>query len=208
MNVDFEFLYWGPLVIKFKVEEYITKELLERGEKIKSDDGRLRLAGHIDRENFYTQEDIDWFVKHTNKYFNKYVEHLETVWKPNPPEEFKIEYLKLNSLWVNYMKKNEYNPPHIHLGDISFVLYLDVPEEIKKEAFEFKSLGNGKPGAIEFLYGNEDRYGDYICSHTMFPKTNELYIFPANLHHTVMPFRTNVERISVSGNMLTNRKGL
>ena len=29
MNVDFEFLYWGPLVIKFKVEEYITKELLE-----------------------------------------------------------------------------------------------------------------------------------------------------------------------------------
>ena len=207
MNTDFEFLYWGPLVVKFEIEDYITKELLKRSEKIKSNDGRRQLAGHIDRENFYTQQDIDWFVEHTSKYFNQYVEHKETVWKKDPPKEFKIEYLKLNSLWVNYMKKNEYNPPHIHSGDISFVLYLDVPEQIKKEASEFISLGEGKPGAIEFIYGTEDRHGDYICSHTRFPKTNELYIFPANLHHTVMPFRSDVTRISVSGNFFAKRIG-
>ena len=68
------------------------------------------------------------------------------------------------------------------------------------------SEGEGKPGAIQFLYGTQDRHGDYICSHTRFPKTNELYIFPANLHHTVMPFRSDVERISVSGNFLCERK--
>lgn len=207
MNNEFEFLYWGPLVVKFEIEDYIAKELLKRSEKIKLNDGRRQLAGHIDRENFYTQQDIDWFVEHTSKYFNQYIEHKETVWKPNPPKEFKTEYLKLNSLWVNYMKKNEYNPPHIHTGDISFVLYLDVPEQIKKEASEFVSLGEGKPGAIEFIYGTEDRHGDYICSHTRFPKTNELYIFPANLHHTVMPFRSDVERVSVSGNFFAKRKG-
>lgn len=207
MNTEFEFLYWGPLVVKFEVEDYITKELLKRGDRVKSNDGRLELAGHIDRENFYTQQDIDWFVEHTGKYFNRYIEYKETVWKKNVIEEFKIEYMKLNSLWVNYMKKNEYNPPHIHSGDISFVLYLNVPEQIKKEASEFVSHGEGKPGAIEFIYGTEDRYDDYICSHIRFPKTNELYIFPANLHHTVMPFRSDVERVSVSGNFKCKRKG-
>jgi len=206
MDTEMTFLYWGPLVARFEVEDYITKELLKRSDKIKSNDGRRQLAGHIDRENFYTQQDIDWFVEQTSKYFNAYVEHKQTQWNIDPPKEVLIEYLKLNSLWVNYMKKNEYNPPHIHSGDISFVLYLDVPEQIEKEASEFVSLGKGKPGAIEFLYGTEDRYGDYIVSHTRHPKTNELYIFPANLHHTVMPFRSDVERVSVSGNFFAKRK--
>ena len=198
-----EFLYWGPFVLKFEVDDYITKELLRRSDEIKTNDNRQKLAGHIDRENFYTQKDIDWFVEHTSKYFNNYIQTKETVWTTNSQ---KIEHMKLNSLWVNYMKKNEFNPPHTHSGDISFVLYLNVPEQIKKEALEFVSDGEGKPGAIQFIYGTQDRYGDYICSHTRFPKTNELYIFPANLHHTVMPFRSDVERVSVSGNFLCKRK--
>ena len=197
-----EFLYWGPFVAKFEVEDYITKELLKRSEKIKLNDNRQRLAGHIDRENFYTQEDIDWFVEHTSKYFNNYIQTKENVWTISSQ---KIEHMILDSLWVNYMKKNEYNPPHFHSGDISFVLYLNVPKQIKKEALEFVSEGEGKPGAIQFIYGTQDRYGDYICSHTKFPKTNELYIFPANLHHTVMPFRSDVERVSVSGNFFCKR---
>ena len=197
-----EFLYWGPFVVKFEVEDYITKHLLKRGDEIKLNDHRQKLAGHIDRENFYTQEDIDWFVKHTNKYFDNYIKHKENVWTIRSQ---KIEHMQLKSLWVNYMKKNEYNPPHFHSGDISFVLYLNVPEQIKKEALEFVSEGEGKPGAIQFIYGTQDRCGDYVCSHTRFPKTNELYIFPANLYHTVMPFKSDVERVSVSGNFLCKR---
>jgi len=203
-SINNEFLYWGPFVAKFEVEDHITKELLKRSNKIKLNDNRQNLAGHIDRENFYTQQDIDWFVEHTSKYFLNYIQTKENVWTINSQ---KIEHMKLNSLWINYMRKNEFNPPHTHSGDISFVLYLKVPEEIKKEAIEFVSEGEGKPGAIQFIYGTQDRYSDYICSHTRFPKTNELYIFPANLHHTVMPFRSDVERVSVSGNFLCKRKG-
>ena len=78
-----EFLYWGPFVVKFEVEDYITKQLLKRGNEIKLNDYRQKLAGHINRENFYTQEDIDWFVKHTSKYFNNYIQSKETVWTKN-----------------------------------------------------------------------------------------------------------------------------
>ena len=88
-----EFLYWGPFVVKFEVEDYITKHLLKRGDEIKLNDHRQKLAGHIDRENFYTQEDIDWFVKHTNKYFDNYIKHKENVWTIRSQ---KIELLKNN----------------------------------------------------------------------------------------------------------------
>lgn len=38
--------------------------------------------------------------------------------------------LELNGLWVNLMKKVEYNPPHLHDGDISWVIYSSIPSEI------------------------------------------------------------------------------
>ena len=35
-----------------------------------------------------------------------------------------------------------------------------------------------------------------------FPKSGDMYIFPAGLRHWVFPFKSKVERISVSGNLL------
>jgi hypothetical protein len=34
------------------------------------------------------------------------------------------------------------------------------------------------------------------------PEENDIYIFPADLRHWVFPFKSKVERISVSGNIL------
>ena len=135
-------------------------------------------------------------------HFNSYIKHKETEWKKQTP---KVHSLELDTLWINYMKKNEYNPPHFHKGYLSFVLYLQVPEIIKEDAKKFKSASEG-PGAIEFIYGQEDRLGDFICSHIKFPKAGEMYIFPSNLYHTVHPFRSDVERISISGNLIAKFK--
>jgi hypothetical protein len=35
----------------------------------------------------------------------------------------------------------------------------------------------------------------------MKPKTGDFFVFPAKLHHTVAPFKSDVTRISVSGNL-------
>ena len=61
-------------------------------------------------------------------------------WKSDPYER-KPEYM-LTALWVNYMKKHEFNPPHDHSDQLSFVIFLKVPEEITKEQEEYK----GKSG--------------------------------------------------------------
>jgi len=202
MNTSFEYFYWGPCVCKFKIDESIVKNLLEKGEKLKTD-ARPYLAGHIDKELYYDNDSVNWFAKKTENYFNTYFKFKNEAWQPN--QRFPIQSLKLNSLWINYMKKNEYNPPHTHSNDLSFILYLQIPKKLKEESDNFISSTYG-PGHIQFIYGNEDRYGDFLTTQIKFPEKGDLYIFPSNLYHTVFPFRCEGERISVSGNFTVNRK--
>ena len=108
----------------------------------------------------------------------------------------------LHSLWINYMKANEFNPPHFHNMDLSFVLYAQVPDEIIKENKNFKGTMSG-PGGICWVYGEGGR--QYIRVVQLMPKTGNLFIFPASLMHWVFPFKSNVERISLSGNILLDQ---
>ena len=104
----------------------------------------------------------------------------------------------LNALWVNYMKKNEYNPPHDHSDWLSFVIFLKVPEEITKEQEEFVGNSAG-PGSLSFLYGDGNRQS--ITYQSVKPKDRDIFIFPAWIKHYVAPFYSDVTRISVSGNI-------
>ena len=58
---------------------------------------------------------------------------------------------KCDSLWVNYQKQHDFNPLHNHRGNLSFVSYLNVPEELKTEKERYNMIGNGPiPGSIMF----------------------------------------------------------
>ena len=107
------------------------------------------------------------------------------------------EYI-LSALWINYQKKNEFNPPHDHDGKLSFVIYLGIPEELKKENKEYKGRSCG-PGGIQFLYGEGPR--DAVTYMSYFPAERDMFIFPAWLKHWVSPFHSDCTRISVSGNI-------
>ena len=110
--------------------------------------------------------------------------------------------LELTAAWVNYMTKFESNPMHTHDDDLSFVLFIQVPEDLKKEYD--KNIGNAKPGALNFIYSLESRK-ELMNQHSFFPAVRELFIFPACLNHDVNSFQSEGERISVSGNVkITN----
>ena len=104
----------------------------------------------------------------------------------------------LTALWVNYMKKHEFNPPHDHSDQLSFVIFLKVPEEITKEQEEYKGKSGG-PGSLSFLYGEGNRQS--ITYQSIRPKEGDMFIFPAWMKHYVAPFYSDVTRISVSGNV-------
>ena len=103
----------------------------------------------------------------------------------------------LSSLWINHQKPNEFNPPHDHDGALSFVIYLDIPEALKKEHAEYKGKSCG-PGGIQFIYGNGPR--DAITYMSFMPEEKDMYIFPAWLKHWVEPYNSDCTRVSVSGN--------
>jgi len=184
---------WGPPFIADKIDEKFRKELLDRGLKLNTD-FRSELAGHIDKENEYTlDDDKKFFVENMQKHIDDFKTHSDLYLN-----KVMFTELKLKKLWINFMKKGEFNPIHHHGGDISFVIYLDVPEKINEEQI-MSTDKNGGPGAIYFIYG--DPANNWSCNLQKFrPKTGDIFIFPANLGHTVAPFRSDVTRISVSGN--------
>ena len=63
-------------------------------------------------------------------YFDGYVEHFEK-------EQYTRERF-LRNLWINYQGPNDYRTSHVHdNADLSFVIYCDMFEELKKEHDEF-----------------------------------------------------------------------
>jgi len=185
---------WGPCVVHLKVLDDFKNILLNEIKKSK-DDYRHKLAGQIEKEIGYTQESRDKIIPHLSPYLGIYDECFQRY--QNKKYDKKPEYA-LTALWCNFQKQNEFNPPHDHDGKLSFVIYLSVPESLKKEneAYNGKSCG---PGGIQFLYGEGIR--DCITYMSYFPKDGDMFIFPAWLKHWVSPYKSDCVRVSVSGNV-------
>ena len=180
-----------------KISEEFQKKLLEEGEasrKLKLD-YRSKLAGIIKEEYAYRERKM--FVKEISTCLGIYDQAYQK-WR-NEAYKQKPEYL-LNSLWINYMKKNEFNPPHDHSDALSFVIFLKVPEEILEEQKNYEG-NSGGPGSLGFIYGEGNRQA--ITYQSITPRERDMFIFPAWVKHYVAPFYSDVTRISVSGNIAT-----
>ena len=199
-EVKYQVLQWGPCIVHLKISEDFQQKLLKGGEEArkKNKDFRSNLAGIIKEE--YAYEDRKDYVDEIAQFLTVY-DAAYQKWKN---EEYKVkpEYI-LNSLWINYMKKNEYNPPHDHSDYLSFVIFLKVPEEITTEQEEFVGNSAG-PGSLSFLYGEGNRQS--ITYQSVKPKERDIFIFPSWIKHYVAPFYSDVTRISVSGNIMDSVK--
>ena len=194
-EVKYQVLQWGPCIVHLRISEDFQKKLLSGAEEARKNkkDYRHMLAGIIKEE--YAYEDRSQYVDEIAQFLGVY-DLAYQKWKSEEYKQ-KPEYL-LKSLWVNYMKKNEYNPPHDHADYLSFVIFLKVPKEITKEQKEYKGNSAG-PGSLTFLYGDGNRQS--ITYQSVVPQDRDIFIFPAWIKHFVAPFYSDVTRISVSGNI-------
>ena len=185
---------WGPCIIKLKIIDEFKNLLLEGGKK-STRDFRDKLAGILENEKGYDEETIKKVVPYMSQYLGVYDQmYQKFVLKPY---EKKPEYV-ISALWINHQKAGEFNPPHDHDGKLSFVTYLQIPDELKKEHQEYKGKSCG-PGGIQFIYGDGPR--DCITYQSFFPEEGDMFIFPAWLKHWVAPYKSDCVRISVSGNI-------
>ena len=192
-TINYDFFHWGPFLYKTSV----TQEELNSIKKLctkKSKDYRRSLAGLIKNEYEIDHKKLFPII---NPYLHSY-----TIAYSDYTSKMLGNKIKLISAWVNYMTKFESNPIHTHTDDLSFVIFTQIPKELKEEANNTVS-NNTRPGAINFMYTLET--GKYhINQHTFMPEVGDFFIFPASLHHYVNHFQSEGERISISGNLTVN----
>jgi hypothetical protein len=194
-KVDYDFMNWGPFLMKTTLPNYILEKLKKEGIKAKHNYNHA-LAGHLNNQFLYPEPFQRWFYNEITPIITAY---RKGHCKYHGLEELDIE-LGTDDLWVNFMKAGDFNPLHTHGADYSFVVFVDVPKALEKEIKDFKGTSAG-PGMLMFEYGLQARPKWATTGVIATPKTGDMYMFPALLQHWVAPFKSKVTRISVSGNL-------
>jgi hypothetical protein len=164
-------------------------------------DMNRRLAGNIAREYEISDVNKSYIDSMLQPHIKKYLNNNATLDKILHINSSKP--LKLKTCWVNFQKKHEFNPVHIHDGELSFVLWVKIPFTYENE-LENKSVKyslSPLPGAFSFFYTGSlgDIMTHIIHADSSYERT--LLLFPSKLSHSVYPFYTSDEyRISISGN--------
>ena len=193
-EIKYNFYHWGPFLFQSTITDEFKNLILEEGLKVrgKSDESYVKkLAGHMKEEYKLSPTR---FTEHFKHYLEAYTIGYNQ-WRGNAGMKPDASLL---SLWINYMKAGDFNPPHDHSGDLSFIIFPEVPAEITKECNDFEGTMRG-PGGVSWIYGDGGRM--CISAVHVLPKTNDIFIFPASVKHYVFPFKSAVTRISVSGNI-------
>ena len=202
-EVDYGHINWGPYVMRTNLPDYIIKKLKSEGKKAKTSYNKS-LAGHLNHQFLYPQKVQEWFYNEIHPIIAAY---RKGHCKFHGIEELNVE-LSAQDLWVNYMQAGDFNPVHTHGADYSFVLFLDIPKELKNEQEKFEGTSS-EPGSLIFEFTQQARPRYATTGTSVLPSTGEFYMFPAMLQHWVAPFKTKCTRISVSGNIeILNRNTL
>jgi len=195
MELNYKFYYWGPFLLKTRIDENLRNDLLNECKKAKS-----YFAHDLSKlEDEYTFDDqqLAKFVPRLKIYLDMYKKAYQEHWDCGL-----IDDIKIQAMWVNFQKENEWRPPHFHSNcDASYVIYLDVPS--------VESLGENvgneyTPGGIVFKNDLKAQFQNKLKSIdrlAYLPENGDMFIFPYDLEHYSVPFKTKATRISLSGNL-------
>mgnify|MGYP003113706479 FL=1 len=190
-TINYNYYNWGPFLYHASLQPKELISIKNLCEKNKEKDHGKNLAGLIEHEyRIDSKKLFEIILPYIKSYADGFHGYHNKKLSTN---------INIIGAWVNYMTKFESNPMHKHSGDLSFVIYTQVPDELTKEINNNKS-DTSCPGTINFMY--KLLHCDLsISQHNILPKIGDLLIFPASLNHCVNHFQSDGERISVSGNL-------
>ena len=188
--MEYNVYHWGPLLFKIKIRSSDVEALKKIGNEGK-EDWSENLAGIIKDERSL---DSNAYTKIVQPYLKAYHQAYKTWYSLN------LTNIETKAVWVNFMKKGESNPPHIHHNcHLSSVIFIDIPDAIKEEQKNWKGTGEG-PAGLTFSTGNPQNF--HTNSFNFRPEVGDFFIFPWNLTHSVNSFYSDVTRISIAANFL------
>lgn len=183
MNTFYDKVYQG---------EIIDKDILSDVLKLDSKDAAKSLAGDLADEKYVILTDV-----FREKLERELQIHLERIYGAAVSRlDLFDEGVETDAIWVNRQFAGEYNPTHSHSGYLSYVFYPELPEVIREEHKDQKGNSMSR-GLIQFL---SERTNDKLLLN---PKKGDIFIFNSEHNHAVYPFYSDVERISVAGNIFS-----
>ena len=136
-----------------------------------------------------------------DKHKEQYPQHFKKITGYTGKKEISLQ---LHSLWVNFQKKYEFNPIHVHEGLFSFVFWHKIRYKIENEIARYPNMkpDQVKAGHFAFLQIGEMGRIQSIDLPVDNSWEGKIALFPADLNHTVYPFFTSDDvRITISGNV-------
>ena len=178
------------------------------------------LAGAIDKEyKFKVSNNFSNYLQALSTEFNKNIpSYFAQASAPFQKEDLQIS-LQNRFSWINFQKKYEYNPIHLHSGLFSYVLWYKLPFTHEDEHFIGPGNPKNKPlninspiqndiskhGSFNFIYssgGDEVETQEIIVDNKW---EGIIALFPSSLKHFVNPFYSSDDyRITISGNIFIN----
>ena len=203
-NQNFDFVFLGQSILKYQVPVEIFQSINSLYEENKNNlnPANKQLVGKIESEHslYYGGQDESKMKRHdrlplvVKDYFIKSFHHY-LQW--NKIREYELH---LNSIWVNEMKANEYNPVHIHRGmlftGLSSVMILSLPSTYGKEYSNEEVPQNGK---LQILGSASGQFAKIDYQPNLYVR--DFFIFPYDMRHCVYPFNsTNETRRTLAAN--------
>ena len=194
-------------VVEGKLPENVTKDIWKAIKKARKnpDNMKSELAGNIsssirlDSESPQLAEFLNTILP---EFINSHIESYGAPWRAVMKEG---EGFNLESLWVNFQKKHEFNPPHDHSGVFSFVIWMQIPTsyaEQKKLPVCAESNADNHISNFAFSYTNTMGRVSTFAYNMEKEAEGYMVMFPSQMLHQVFPFyESDGERISISGNV-------
>jgi hypothetical protein len=144
-------------------------------------------------QNFWNGTDYR-FIKDENR---DYVQGQLLV---HAKEYIKTDNLKLRDQWINIQGHEGFVPLHTHSGNISYVIYLKIPQYLLNYYGKRNNDIQYAEGAIDFIYGHKNSlFPDDL---SLYPEQGMILMFPSEVRHYVYPFKDKEsKRVSIAGNL-------
>ena len=189
---------FGPVMVHTEVPMYVIDnynkhcdEIMADEKKLKEQDHSKNLAGNV-RSEFYIDDKFIREEKNLLNIVNLMAQRMLIADKRGREDEVSVSFLKnapattmkilpdaivgcdLISLWCVSQWAGDFNPLHVHSGDLSGVLYLKVPPGLKEE-YE-KEDHHKTVGCLEFMGSIPNHFANH--SYLVKPEIGDFYLFP------------------------------
>ena len=112
-------------------------------QKSSENDARDSLRGHLEEEwHLPLTKEIKSFTRCLSYEYVNQFGFQPAMGMAEKMHDINNSDFELKRLWVNYQKRYDFNPLHIHSGIFSFVIWVQIPYDLEKERARYVANEN------------------------------------------------------------------